>query len=254
MNISTLSRKLDLTTQECSRHISRLSKAILVEKETDGRYNLTQYGRIFLKLLPGQRFLVEHKDYFRKHSLEKLPLEFVGRIGEMSECTLTTDVMVTMSLIQALFENAEDNIRVMHDRYLMNILPLSADALKRGVRLRTLDPPPTGVSRNHERPTYISEVEEKLFFESWRDGRMEVRKSEIIDLFLYVSEREAVIAFPLIDGSFDYLGFYSEDQVMLSYCQNLFDYYYENGEEPSRDSAEEIFDRRLKHHRAGEKN
>jgi len=253
MNISTLSRKLDLTTQECSRHVSRLSDATLVEKDTDGKYNLTQYGRIFLKLLLGQRFVVEHRDYFRKHSLEKLPLEFVGRIGEMNECVLNPDVMVTMSLIQALFENAEDNIRVMHDRYLMNILPLSADALRRGVKIKTMDPLPKGSSRNHERSTYISEEEEKLFIESWRDGKMEARKSDNIDLFLYVSEREAVIAFPLIDGSFDYLGFHSKDHVMLRYCQDLFDYYYDSGEEPPRDLVEEIYEKRLKHHRVEKK-
>ena len=61
------------------------------------------------------------------------------------------------------------------------------------------------------------------------------------------------IAFPLIDGSFDYLGFHSEDHAMLRYCQNLFDYYYEKGEEPPRDLAEEIYEKRLKHHRLEEK-
>jgi predicted transcriptional regulator len=253
MNVSTLSRKLNLTTQECSRHVSRLSDATLIEKDNNGRNKLTQYGQLFLKLMPGQRFVVKHRDYFQKHSLEKIPYEFLARIGELSISTLTPDVMVTMSIIQTLFENAEDYIRVMHDRYLMNILPLSADAIRRGVKIRTLDTLPKELGLNQKRPTYISEVEEELFFESWRDGKMEVRKSDFIDLFLYLSEREAVIAFPLIDGSFDYLGFYSEDQVMLGYCLDLFDFYYENGKEPPRGIVEELYENRLKYHRNGKK-
>jgi len=56
-------------------------------------------------------------------------------------------------------------------------------------------------------------------------------------------------AFPLGNGSFDYLGFHSGDQTMLSYGRDLFDFYYEKGVEPPRDMAEELHEKRLQHHR-----
>ena len=164
---------------------------------------------------------------------------------------LTPSVVVTFSLIEALFENAEDHILVMHDRYLLNILPLSADALRRGVKFRTLDTPPKEPDEGIDlaRPSYITEADEKLFIEAWHDGKIEVRNSDTIDIFLYVSEREAVIAFPLLNGSFDYLGFHSGDQAMLRYCRDLFDVYYEKGVEPQRDLVEEQHEKRLQYHR-----
>jgi predicted transcriptional regulator len=249
MKITSLSREMGITTQECSRHMARLSEARLVEKDSDGLYGLTQYGRLSLVLISGQRFVAEHRDYFNAHTLERLPSEFACRIGEISGSELTPSVMVTFSLIESIFENAEDHVWVMHDRYLLNILPLSAEALRRGVRIRTLDTVPKEPSLDQARPTYISEADEELFIQAWHDGKIKVRKSDTIELFLYVSEREAVIAFPLVDGSFDYLGFHSGDQAMLSYCRDLFDFYYEKGVEPPRDLAEELHEKRLQHHR-----
>ncbi len=249
MKITSLSREMGITTQECSRHMTRLSEARLVEKDSDGLYALTQYGRLSLVLISGQRFIAEYRDYFNAHTLERLPLEFVCRIGEMRGSELTPSVMVTFSLIESLFENAEDHVWVMHDRYLLNILPLSAEALRRGVRIRTLDTVPKEPSLDQARPTYINEADEELFIQAWHDGKIKVRKPDTIELFLYVSEREAVIAFPLADGSFDYLGFHSGDQTMLSYCRDLFDFYYEKGVEPPRDMAEELHEKRLQYHR-----
>ena len=247
LNMSALARELEMSTQECSRHTSRLSDALLVEKEPEGFYRLTNYGRSILRLVPGQQFIAEHRDYFNAHTLETLPSEFVSRVGELQESSLTPSVVVTFNLIESLFENAKEYVWVMHDRYLMNILPLSADALRRGVKFRTLDTPPKEPDRGIDpaRPSYITEADEELFVEAWQDGKIDARNYETIDIFLYVSEREAVIAFPLGNGSFDYLGFYSGDQAMLRYCRDLFDFYYEKGDVPSGDLVYEQHEKRM---------
>lgn len=250
MNISTLAREHEMSTQECSRHMTRLSVSRLVEKDSDGLYRLTQYGRLSLVLISGQRFVAEHRDYFNTHTLEMLPSDFVSRVGELQESSLTPSVVVTFSLIESLFENAEDHIWVIHDRYLMNILPLSADALRRGVKFRTLDTPPKEPDGGIDlaRPSYITEADEELFVEAWHDGKIETRNSDTIDVFLYVSEREAVIAFPLGNGSFDYLGFYSGDQATLRYCRDLFDFYYEKGDVPPGELVHEQHEKRMRYH------
>jgi predicted transcriptional regulator len=74
----------------------------------------------------------------------------------------------------------------------------------------------------------------------WESGQVSTRFSDDIETFLYVSEKEAVIAFPYSDGSFDYLGFYSKEPSMLRFCRELFDFYWENGVPLTRARARSI--------------
>ena len=250
-NVTGIARELGITTQECSRHMSRLSEAKLVERDPEGLYGLTQYGRLSLRLIPGQLFVAEHRDYFNSHTLEKLPSEFVCRIGELRGSDLISDVMVTFSAVESVFKNAEEHAWMIHDQYLLNILPLGVEALRRGVKIRSIDPLKREPQRRLERgrPYYVGEDDEEFFLKAWLDGRIEARFLEEIDIYLYTSEKEAVVAFPLGDGSFDYLGFASADQAVQGYFRDLFEFYWERGEEATRERVDEVHERRRAYHR-----
>ena len=73
MNVTTLSKALGLTTQESSRHVSRLGEVGLTQKDVDGFHHISPYGKLILKQLPGLAFTSQHRDYFTTHSLEHLP-------------------------------------------------------------------------------------------------------------------------------------------------------------------------------------
>jgi predicted transcriptional regulator len=62
MNVTLLAQKLDITTQECSRHVARLSEARLTVKDPEGTYSLTQYDSLFLKLILSQQFIADERD------------------------------------------------------------------------------------------------------------------------------------------------------------------------------------------------
>jgi predicted transcriptional regulator len=64
MTVTEISKKLDLTTQEISRHISRLSESGLVVKDVDGLHHLTNYGELIHVLLEELEFVSKHRDYF----------------------------------------------------------------------------------------------------------------------------------------------------------------------------------------------
>ena len=161
------------------------------------------------------------------------------------------NVMVTFGLLESLFKNAEEHVSMIHDQYLLNILPLGVEALRRGVRIRSLEPSSKEPRRdlNPVRPDYLSEEDEDYLLSSWLDGRVDSRFSVAIDLFLYVTDKEALIAFPLTNGGFDYLGFHSTGQSARRFCSDLFDYYSEKGERPSRQRVEEHHERRKAYHR-----
>jgi predicted transcriptional regulator len=246
MNVTRLARELEITTQECSRHMARLSEALLVARDPEGAYALTPYGRVSLKLIAGQSFVAENRDYFNSHSLDAHPRELVARIGELGAGKHTGNVMVTFSLVEKIMKEAEEYILMIHDQYLLTILPLCVSAMKRGVMLRTLELESRGDRRNlnTERPEYISEEDEDFFMEAWKTEKGLSRFIEKIDVFLYANEKEAVIAFPLTGGGFDYLGFNSTDPTFHRYCVDTFDHYFEQGEPPSRERVLSVYETR----------
>jgi predicted transcriptional regulator len=256
MNVTSLARELAITTQECSRHMARLSEALLVARNPDGAYALTPYGRISLRLLTSQSFVAEHRDYFNSHSLDVHAQELVVRIGELEEGKPTRNVMVTFSLVEKIMKEAEDYILMIHDQYLLTILPLLVSAMKRGVSMRSVELKSRGDRRNlnPERPEYISKEDEDFFMDAWKEEIGQSRFIEDIDVFLYANEKEAVIAFPLADGGFDYLGFASTDPVFIKYCVDFFNHYFELGEPPSKERVLSVYETRKAIHEEKKKN
>jgi predicted transcriptional regulator len=250
MNVTTLARELGTTNQECSRHVSRLSEALLVEKDPEGLYGLTAYGELSLRMIPAQMFIAEHRSYFNTHSLKEMPSELVCRIGELQGSEPTRDVMVTFNLVESVFKSAEEYIWMIHDQYLLDILPLGAEALRRGVRFRSMDSRTRAPQRNleHGRPAYISKEDEEFFRSSWIDGTVEVKHLDQFDVFLYVSEREAIIAFPLTGGDFDYLGFSSGEPKALDFCRDLFEFYWGRGVELRPEMVLEAHEKRMRYY------
>ena len=115
MNVTGIARDLDITTQECSRHLARLSEALLVKRDPEGGYSLSEYGRLSLKLISGQRFVSDHRGYFNAHTLEWLPLGLVNRIGGLQGGKPMGNVMLTFSLVENLIRDSGEYLLFIHD-------------------------------------------------------------------------------------------------------------------------------------------
>jgi len=232
MRVTPLARELGITNQECSRHAARLSVAGLVEKDPEGFFDLTPFGRVSLRLLPGWVFVSEHSDYFNSHTLERLPRKLVSRVGELRGSVYTENVMVTFDVVESIIREAEEYVWLIHDQYLLNTLPLFRAGLERGFLMRTVEPRVKEPERvlDPMRPDYIEEGDEEFFMDAWERGQVSTMLSDEIDAFLYLSEKEGVLAFPLRDGGFDYVVFTSRDPGMLGFYQDLFEYFWGTGE------------------------
>lgn len=253
MNVTGIARELEITTQECSRHLSRLSEAMLVERDSEGGYSLSQYGRLSLRLIAGQSFVSEHRDYFNNHALDWLPRELVSRIGELQEGKVADNVMVMFSQVENIIREAGEYLLFIHDQYLPSILPLGVEAMKRGITSRSVELKAKAPGRNLSpiRPDYITLEDEEYFIQIWKEGRIKPRFAEEIHVFIYVNEKEALLAFPATDGGFDYLGFSSVDPVFHKYCMDVFEHYYGKAEPPSPDRMD-MATERLSHYKKGE--
>jgi predicted transcriptional regulator len=224
LNLTNLSKELGVTTQECSRHLSRLVEAKLLEKTPDGHYRVSPYGELMIRTTRGQSFIVEHRDYFSTHTLGALPDEFVGRIGELSKCEYIEDVMVVFQNIERMFREAEEQAMRITDQYLLLAVPASKASTERGVKFRII------TIKDIAYPPDFTET--TASFEKWlQEGRFTPREADRIDVFLAMSERAvAALSFPGRDGRFDYLGFTSRDEAALKWCRDLFEYYWERAE------------------------
>jgi len=222
--LTGLSREIGISNQECSRHMARLTEALLAEKSPEGLYGLTPYGELVLRLHRGQAFISEHREYFTTHTLDGIPHEFVGRLGELSECGFVDDVMVVFHNISRMYQEAEEYAYRMTDRWLLMVLQDSIDATERGVEMRLLEEEAIPLSPGYEATNELEDA--------WRKGTFKDRILEDLPAFIAMSEKEvAALAFPTTDGRFDYLGFTSKDEDAHRWCKDLFEHYWEKGKD-----------------------
>ena len=81
LRVTDISKKLDLTSQEISRHVARLGEAGLTIKDVDGYHHVSHYGMLVLSLLEELEFASLNREYFMEHTLSDIPQEYVKRIG-----------------------------------------------------------------------------------------------------------------------------------------------------------------------------
>lgn len=227
LNVTSLSRETDLSTQETSRHLSRLSEAGLTLKDPEGLHHLTPYGTLVLRQLGATGFVSRHRDYFISHTLGSFPDSLVSRMGELEGCTFIDNVMVTVHRVEEILMEAEEYICNINVPYIASAFPLIRDSFERGVegrfiRTREVDIPE--VMRD-ERDRFIDEETVNRFRSQ---GVYEARFLEEPDLVLYMSEKEvAILSFPTTEGRFDLLGFSSSDEAAHAFCRDIFTHYWE---------------------------
>ncbi len=222
LHATGVSRRLDIPTQEASRHLMRLAEVGLIAKSPDGLYTLTPYGSLSLRLLDGERFASRHRDYFATHTADALPPCFASRIGELSQATLIDDVMITMHNVERVIREAQEYVVRMTDRYQLTAIPHIAKALERGVGFRVIEPVNIVRPPGYEPDPRLTQAE--------ADGSWKNRAVERLGVCLTASEREvAALCFPAPDGRFDYYGFTSKDPDTHRWCMDLFEHYWGAG-------------------------
>jgi predicted transcriptional regulator len=226
MNITNLSKMLNLSLQETSRNVHRLHKIGIVRKDTD-LCHITPYGELILKQIKTLRFLSRHSEYFNTHSLTHLSGESVSRIGDLAECKHEDNSVFVWNAVQEMIEEAKDHVWSLTSQYDVANAFVIPRALSRGVKIRKVD----RIDRvNVDGKDVLARVfreNGQPILDARKTGQLEGKLLERIDIFLWVSEKEAVLAFPTNDGKFDYKGFICKDENSLKWCGNLFQHYWE---------------------------
>lgn len=227
-SVTTLSKLVDLTTQEASRQVFRLKEAGLLLKDQKGLYRITSYAELVLKQLEGLGFVSRYKGYFRKHSLAQMPEDLVLRIGDVSEAAYLSNVSQALYGVERLVNEAQKYVWLIGDQISFGVFCELGKALERGTRNRVIQTKGfvylPSIVRDYFQyyEEHITPIERR----SWGTGALEDRLADEVDVFLLVSEKEAAVAFPLNSGKFDYLTFSGSEKRFHNWCSDIFEYYW----------------------------
>ncbi|MEA2074570.1 MAG: transcriptional regulator FilR1 domain-containing protein [Euryarchaeota archaeon] len=207
---SYISKKLKISPQETTRHLTRLQDAKLIEKDVQGFFRLTNYGKAVLTLLPGFEFLAEIGEDLMTHTLD-IPKEFTERIGELKSFERTEGVMTLFRRIELSLADAEKYMWYLSPEILMSAVPIISKNLERGLEFRLILP---------KNAIYPPEFETK--------SREHVRFLDEIKISIGMAEKSAGFCLPARDGKIDFsTSFGSRDEEFHKWCEDLFLYYWE---------------------------
>ena len=110
VNLSTLSRLLNIPVQEAHRNLNRLSEAELIQRNSSGDFYITSFGKIILVHLFSLNFISKNKLYFKEHKIENIPLKFLQRIGILSFSLFLKNSVSVYENIKIICKESEEYI------------------------------------------------------------------------------------------------------------------------------------------------
>lgn len=226
-SFSALARRLDITTQEVSRHFNRLMEAGLTTREK-GYPVLTPYGKLVLRQLEAVQFSNYHKDYFKTHVTESIPSGFLSRMGELAGMRYQDDVMRVIHDVIRILDEAEEYVLDINLPYIASAFPHIRRAYERGVKGMFLHGPELKV------PPEMQQVRDESFTEEFmadlRTRDIYEEKYMELGIVLYMNEKEvAILSFPTVQGDYDFIGFTSKDPIAYQWCKEIFYHYWDQG-------------------------
>jgi predicted transcriptional regulator len=204
--MNEVARKLDLTTTETFRQLQRLSEALLVQKQPEGTYAITEYGRVVLQLSASLDFVFKHKKYFSTHAVARLPPQFVSRIRELSQASLIMGMVESTTKSSTLIGEAEKFMWGISPEPLAQPFDEMSKQIPKGVEYRILSPQP---------PVRLPNLENRTLSDT--------------PAIMAVTEKEASLCFRFFEGRVDYAGFFGKDPEFLNWVKDLFSYYWDKG-------------------------
>lgn len=218
--ISELKDKIgDISHSEISRHVGRLANEGLITKESiPGRkYELTNLGKITVKLFKPLDFIFQNSEYFKDHHIDDIPEPLLQGINSLVGAELITGTGNLMVKGKEFVESA------IKELWIMTNDPFPYEITIKHVNL--IIPPHMlkyGREVDHEKTTY--EVR------TLPDVRFCILLSDIGQGFLFLPN--------LNNPGPDFnVGFYITDIDAYNYLKSLFDHFW-------KVSKEFLFDRK----------
>jgi len=211
LRMNEVAQKIDITATEASRQIKRLLDELIIQKQPDGAYVITNYGKLVLHFLPTFEFIFKHKQYFLVHDVWQLPPQFISRLGELSQGSLCTELAETVNRVEKMIQSSNDYVWVITDQVMSVHSNVMTERISKGVTFRSLI---------HKRLVKSSQI--NLFGKN-----VERRILSSIPGVVVITEKEAAIGLLTVDGKLSHSGFFGTDPSFMKWVTDFFIYYWE---------------------------
>lgn len=212
--LTSLAKVINASTQECSRHLNRLSDSGYIKKNSDGSFETTTLGKAVLRVLPSIQFLLNHKNYFLSHDLTPLPPSFNERIGELIEGKLVGHFNTVLDHIKKVILEGREFVWLIADQPVVPTSTLGNAFASRSLPVRLIIQNGIDLSALSAAKSILPE-------------KFEVASLNDVSVAMAINEKLAGVCFPRPDGKLDFgVGFVGSDASFRSWCYDLFDYYW----------------------------
>jgi predicted transcriptional regulator len=215
LKMQEIARRLDVTATEAFRQLERLSAALLVQRQPNGTFALAEYGKVVLQLSSSLEFVSKHKNYFSTHDIMRFPLQFVNRLGELSQAKLVMDTVKNLNNAERAFIEAEQyGWGIAEGTIPEHVIPMINERIQKGMKFKFLIPE-NRLSAN------VSP--------SATPKNVEIRGLPDLPAIVVLTEKEGGVCFRQVGGRVDYAGFFGKDPTFLNWVKDLFLYYWDKG-------------------------
>lgn len=212
LNLSQLSRKFELTVAETSRHLQRLHDAKLIEKNSAGKYELTQFGSLALRLLVGFDFVTANREYFLEYDISGIPPQFIDRFGELRNSKYMPGTFGNLEDGEKNIREAKEFTWILSDEILANSISVLANKMKGKFDLRIVLPEGKFPSESVSRLPLSLGIQKRVL--------------EKVNVLIVLTEDYSIFCLPNKNGKIDYTGFVGKDAEFHNWCRELFIYYW----------------------------
>ena len=218
--ITQMAKELDSTKQEVHRNFRRLEDIRLIEKDVDGRYSITTFGKTMCTQVPSLVFLSQNMEYFEDHEFGDVPTKFIMRTGQLAGGEHIKGVVKVLEQWKTIYKNANEYVyEVLYEVPLDLIEPL-VKRIKEGIQFNYI------FSKSAVIPKGRKELLGKLGFDKLIEkGLVERKMMDSVLTVVVLNEKEACVLFPNRKGEADISEmFYGNDLMFHEWCLDYFRY------------------------------
>ena len=213
LKMQEVAQKLSLTHTEVFRQLQRLSEALLIQKKPEGTYAITQNGKLLLELSRSFEFVSRFRQSLLSRDLERIPYQFINRLGELSQAKLSIDTNEMINNAEQLIIGAEKYLWLIGQTPLSSLNQKADEVSQKGVQVKLL-------FDENSRKFYDSIPEKRNF---------EKKVVPTIPAIMLINEKMAGINILPTDKRGDSMVLYGSDPKLLKWADDLFLYFWEQG-------------------------
>ncbi|MDE1764755.1 MAG: transcriptional regulator [Thaumarchaeota archaeon] len=223
--LSALGTTLNMTIQETHRNAARLEDIGLIRRDGKNTFSLTTCGKIALNLLPSFQFLTDSNSHFKEHDIGNIPTKFVYRIGDLLSHEKITGIGPVLEKWKNVIRDSKEYLKIIIQPYPLEVAKEAVHSVtNRQVKFSYI------FGENTITPKERSDLLQKNSWDKFIEkGIVERRMLKSVDTSLIVTENQAMIMFPNINGEIDLnTAFLSKDAQFREWCLDFFNYQWDH--------------------------